>query len=260
MPISAITPLFQDLFWLAIPVIVIAGFVHGTFGIGFPMVATPLLALFTDVLTAVLITLLPTISVNLATIAKGAGVNLSEVRKHIAIVPFTLLGTVIGTVLLLWLDPRPFLLLLALAILLYLNQDRLQKLDLGWVRQRRLMAYILFGLTAGFMAGTVNVMVPILIILFMELGVAAAAMVVLFNINFMTGKITQSLIFLNQDILGIDTLLLETLWLVPVALVALLIGMQLRKRITEARYLKILRIILWLMAGVLCFKFIHAYS
>jgi len=260
MPLSALTPLFPDLIWLAIPVIMIAGFVHGTFGIGFPMVATPLLALFTDVLTAVLITLLPTISVNLATIAKGAGVNLLEVHRHIAIVPFTLLGTVIGTALLLWLDPRPFLLLLALAILLYLNQDRLQRLDLGWIRRRRLPAYILFGLAAGFMAGTVNVMAPILIMLFMELRVTATAMVVLFNLNFMTGKVTQSLIFLNQDIPGIQTLLMETLWLIPAALVSLFIGMQLQKRITETRYLKILRIILWAMAGILCFKFFQAYS
>lgn len=252
-------PLTPELIWLALPAILVAGLVHGTFGIGFPMVATPLLALFTDVLTAVLITLLPTMAVNLTVITRGGLQQLRNIRQHLRIVPFTLLGTIIGTLLLLWLDPRPFLLLLAAAILLYLNQDRLQKLDFAWVRHYTRPAYVMFGLIAGMMAGTVNVMVPVLIILFLELRVATAAMVVLFNINFFTGKLTQSLLFLQQELPGIGTFLLTTLWLVPAALIALYAGMWLNRRITEDSYLKILRGVLWLMAGILIIRFLHAY-
>ena len=40
-------------------IMLLAGLIHGTLGLGFPLVATPLLALFTDVRTAILITLLP---------------------------------------------------------------------------------------------------------------------------------------------------------------------------------------------------------
>ena len=65
---TGLEPLTQELIWMALPVILLAALVHGIFGIGFPMVATPLLALFTDVLTAVLITLLPTMAVNLTMI------------------------------------------------------------------------------------------------------------------------------------------------------------------------------------------------
>lgn len=56
--------------------------------------------------------------------------------------------------------------MLAAAILLYLKQDKLEKIDFGWVQQRTNLAYVIFGLSAGLMAGTVNVMVPVLIILF----------------------------------------------------------------------------------------------
>ncbi|MGB5767199.1 MAG: hypothetical protein WBM38_10745, partial [Arenicellales bacterium] len=63
-------PFTQEIIWMALPAILLAALVHGTFGIGFPMIATPLLALYTDVLTAVSITLLPTMSVNLAMIAR----------------------------------------------------------------------------------------------------------------------------------------------------------------------------------------------
>lgn len=251
-------PLTQELIWMALPVILVAGLVHGTFGVGFPMVATPLLALFTDVLTAMLITLLPTVAVNITLISQGGRERLKDIRQHLLIVPFALIGTVIGTLCLLWLDPRPFLLLLAGAILLYLNQDRLLKKDFSWVRRHTVFSYIIFGLTAGLMAGTVNVMLPVLIILFLELGIASASMIVLFNINFLTGKLTQSLLFLQQDLPGIEVFLLNTLWLVPVALFALYLGSQLRKRITEERYLKVLRGILWIIAGLLVVRYLHA--
>ncbi|TNF91257.1 MAG: sulfite exporter TauE/SafE family protein [Gammaproteobacteria bacterium] len=256
---TGLEPLTQELIWLAIPAIVLAALVHGTFGIGFPMVATPLLALFTDVLTAVLITLLPTMTVNLTMIMRGGMERLKDIRQHLLIIPFTLLGTVVGTLLLLWLDPRPFLLLLAAAILLYLNQDRLQNFNFGWVHHHTILSYVLFGLTAGLMAGTVNVMVPVLIILFLELRIASASMVVLFNINFFSGKLTQCLLFLQQELPGIGLFLLTTLWLVPVAIFSLYLGTRLRKRITEDRYLKVLRGILWVMAGILFARFFYAY-
>lgn len=219
------------------------------------MVATPLLALFSDVFTAVLICVIPTMSVNLTTILHGGIAALRNTRPHLMIIPFALLGTVIGTYLLLVLDPRPFLLLLATAVLLYLNQDRLLKVDFSWVRNHRLPAYMLFGVSAGLMAGMVNVMLPVLIILFMELRIATATMVVLFNLNFFTGKLTQSLILSQQGIPGIDSFLLYTLILAPFALTGLFIGMQLRKRFTAERYLSLLRGTLWLMAGILIVRF-----
>jgi uncharacterized membrane protein YfcA len=258
--LTELAPLTWDLIWLAAPVIFLAGLVHGAFGIGFPMVATPLLALFTDVFTAVLICVIPTMSVNLTTIWHGGREQLRNTRPHLLIIPFALLGTISGTFLLLWLDPRPFLLLLAAAVLIYLNQERLQKVKFSWVRNHTLAAYMLFGTTAGLMAGMVNVMLPVLIILFMELRIATATMVVLFNLNFFTGKLTQSLIFIQQDIPGIDTFLIRTLILAPFALTALFLGMQLRKRVTAERYLSLLRGLLWLIVGILIMRFINAYN
>ena len=244
---------------MAIPAILVAGLVHGAFGLGFPMVATPLLALFTDVLTAMLITLLPTMAVNLSIISQSGLKQLKAVRQHLLIIPFALAGTLLGTFLLVNLDPRPFLLLLALATLLYHNQDYLKKINFDWIRKHQFPAYVIFGLLAGFMAGTVNVMLPVLIIFFMELRIAGAAMILIFNLNFFTGKITQSLVFLQQ-IEGIGSFLLDTLWLVPVAVFALMIGSKIRKKFDETRYLKVLRAVLWLMSGILIVRFIYSYS
>jgi hypothetical protein len=89
--LTELAPLTWDLIWLAAPAILLAGLVHGTFGIGFPMIATPLLALFTDVFSAVLICVIPTMSVNLMTIWHGGREQLKNIRPHLVIIPFTLL-------------------------------------------------------------------------------------------------------------------------------------------------------------------------
>jgi len=243
-----------DLLWLALPAVLLAGLVHGVFGIGFPMVATPLLALFTDVRTAVLITLLPTMAVNIATLARTGGLR-SAVGRHWRLLPFVLLGAVGGSLLLLVLDPRPFLLLLAGAILLYLNQERLTGFDLGWVRRRTGLAYMLFGLTAGLMAGTVNVMMPILVILALELRIPTRAMVQLFNLNFLCGKLVQTLLFLHLEAAE-PAQLAHTLLLVPAVLAALFLGVVIGRRISGQGYRRVLRGLLWVMAGVLVARFL----
>ncbi len=251
---NGLEQLTTEALWLALPALLLAGLVHGIFGIGFPMVATPLLALFTDVRTAVLITLLPTMAVNIATLVRAGGLR-AAIGQHWRVVPFVLLGAAGGSLLLLVVDPRPFLLVLAGAILLYLNQDRLQGLDLSWVRRRTPLAYALFGLAAGLMAGMVNVMMPILIILALELGIPQLAMVQLFNLNFLGAKLVQTLLFLHVGQANPEGLA-NTLPLVPLVLVALFVGIRVRRHISEQRYRSVLLGLLWVMAGVLVGRFL----
>lgn len=54
----------NEFFWYEALIVLFAGIVHGTLGFGFPMMATPLFALFLDLKKAVLFTLFPTIAVN----------------------------------------------------------------------------------------------------------------------------------------------------------------------------------------------------
>jgi len=54
-----------------IAIIVIAGLAHGTIGFGFPLVSTPLVALLVDIKTAVLLTVLPNVAVNMISILRG---------------------------------------------------------------------------------------------------------------------------------------------------------------------------------------------
>src|ERR1051326_8005894 len=101
----------------------VAGFGHGALGFGFPIVATPLVALAIDIKSA--IALLAPITLLLTVISALRGVALSSIVREYWFLPLaTALGAWLGTRILLAVSPEPFLLVLAGVILLYLNLDR----------------------------------------------------------------------------------------------------------------------------------------
>src|SRR5258706_81315 len=84
-----------------------AGFAHGLSGFGFPLISTPMVALFTEVRTPVLVTLFPNIVVNILSAASGAG-GRATLKRYRAIPLWVLIGTVIGPQVVLYApaDPR----------------------------------------------------------------------------------------------------------------------------------------------------------
>jgi hypothetical protein len=85
-------------------IILFAGLVHGTLGLGFPLMATPLLALFVDVRSAILITLLPTVAVNVASILHG-GQWRDSIGRYWPLAVYALIGSVVGTSFIVVSDP-----------------------------------------------------------------------------------------------------------------------------------------------------------
>lgn len=190
--------------WLAIAaVFLLAGLAHGILGLGFPMLATPLIAILFDVRSAILLTLLPTIGVNLVSILRGGRWS-ESIGRYWPLALMIPLGALMGTWLLISVDPDPFRLLLAGIILLHLFNDRLRAIRMDWIRTRTWLAYLLFGLAAGISAGTVNVMVPLLIIFALEVGMSKLAMVQVFNLCFLAGKVAQVGAFSFAGVLSLE--------------------------------------------------------
>jgi uncharacterized membrane protein YfcA len=252
MPEFAPLPLAMIL--VACGIVFFAGLVHGTLGFGFPMVATPMLALVTDVRSAILLTLLPTLAVNIPSILHGGRWS-ESIGQHWPLALYIVLGSVIGTHVLIVSDPGPFRLLLAAMIVLYLVPKRPGGIALQQLVGRRQLGYALFGLAAGFLAGTVNVMVPLLIIFTLELGLATTAMVQLFNLCFLSGKVAQLGTFGVTGVID-ATLLVETLPLIIAAGASLWLGMRLRARIAAETYRRWLRGTLAVVAVLLCGQFL----
>jgi len=245
---------FDGLIVLAIiAVILFAGLIHGTLGLGFPMVATPMLATMMDVRSAILITLLPTMAVNIASIANSKS-SLASTRPFLPLVLFALLGSIAGASILAVTDPAPFRIVLAALILLYLwNGIRIPQ---QWLMSNSLLAMAIFGLVAGLSAGTTNVMVAILIIYFMSLGTPRSTLVPALNSCFLVGKLSQIVVLAIAGLVSVR-LALETAPLAVVAVIALMLGQRLQPRIQVSTYQSILRKLLLLLAIVLIYQFLN---
>ncbi len=230
------------------------GLVHGTLGLGFPVVTTPLLSLFMDVRSAILITLLPTVCVNLVSIARGGRWG-DSIGRHWPLAAYALVGSVIGAHVLVVSDPHPFKLLLAIIVLLYLFVSGTGVMRMPWPRTHFQLSMLVFGLLAGLSAGTTNVMVPILIIYVLELELGRRATVQVFNLCFLAGKVAQIAVFAVAGLVG-SRLLLATTPLALVAVAALFAGMAVRDYIPTETYRRIIRYLLAVFAILLIVQYL----
>jgi len=235
---------------LVIPVMVFSGWVHGALGLGFPMVATPIIAIFVDVKVAILLTLLPTATVNVASVVSAVNVK-SAVVKYQPLVLATLAGAVLGSLLLVWTDPAPFRLLLAALIILFLVTSYFN-LRLKLVPSTMVM--LAFGFCAGLSGGTTNVMVAVLIIYFLSANVQRAEMVPAMNMCFLVGKLSQIAVFLVIGVISFMWLI-YTIPLAAVSFGALKVGQKHGSNVDVERYRQYLQIILLVLAVVLMYQF-----
>jgi hypothetical protein len=236
-------------------ILFMAGLVHGTLGLGFPLVATPLLALFVDVRSAILITLLPTAAVNIASIVRGGHWS-DSIGRFWPLGVYALIGGFAGSTLIVIGDPAPFKLVLAGLIMLYLGSGWLGNFRMAWVARNPGLSMLVFGLVAGVSAGSTNVMVPILIIYALEMGLQTTAMVQVFNMCFLAGKVSQIAVFTAAGMLTSKSLLL-TVPLAAVALVALILGMTFRGRISGDAFRTIIKWVLFVIALVLIGQYFY---
>lgn len=236
-------------FILVLIIMTVAALAHGTLGFGFPVISTPMIAMMTDIKTAILTTLFPNIVINLVSIIRGGNWRLS-IGKYWPVAVYVLIGTVAGTHVLIAADPEPLKLLLAFMIVVYLQQARFRKLDWSWLKRRPRASAPLFGLLAGFLSGTVNVAVPPLVIYFLALGLAPLAMTQILNLCFLVGKSTQAVTFGVSGQIGLITLI-ATAPLTIISVAALLFGMRIQNRIHPEAYQQLLRKVLWAMVLIL---------
>ncbi len=238
---------------LAALVMLAAGLVHGTLGMGFPVVATPLLALLVDVRTAILLTLLPTAAVNVASIVRGAGFR-ATARRFWPLALAGVAGSTAGSQLLVSVDPAPFKLLLALLVLLYLAVSGSGGPRPGRLQGHPRAAMLAFGLAAGLAGGTTNVMVTVLIVYALELELGRPQMVSMFNLCFLGGKLAQIGVFTASGLLTLPVVGI-TAALAALAATALWAGMRLQDRIPGETYRKLVKGVLLVLALVLIAQF-----
>src|SRR5262245_48288287 len=211
-----------------------AGLVHGTLGLGFPLVATPLIALITDIKTAVVLVAPATWVVVIAAIVIG-GPFLQTLRDWWRMPIWMVLGSLSGTYVFIRTDAAPLTLLLALAILVYLGLDRIGRGESQLMKDHRHSFGAVFGYLGGFFEGAVNIAAPPLLIYFLALVLQPTALVKALNLCCVTGKTTQITTLLASSDVP-TSVWLATPPLAAVGVATLTVGMRIRSRVDAATY------------------------
>ncbi|KPK56418.1 MAG: hypothetical protein AMS22_01125 [Thiotrichales bacterium SG8_50] len=225
-------------------ILVVAACAHGIFGFGFPLISTPLLVLTMDLPAAVLVTLIPTVSINLVSILSERHWR-EALRAFWPIPTFTVVGSFLGTQVLLSVDTEPLHLLLSLVLIAYLVSDRFTCAE----HERRSPPWVMagLGLGLGLLAGLVNIFAPLLVAYALYTRMNPVLMVATFNLSFITSKSGQIAGFLVNGAFT-EQALAMTLWTLPPVLVSLWLGIRWRKRINTETYRSLLRYALWVIA------------
>jgi hypothetical protein len=261
-PETLIVPGFESLSpWLLAYialVIAVAGWVQGALGLGFPMIATPLIAAATNMQVAVVMVLIPCVAAVLVNILRSRGVV--DILRRFWWMPFVaLIGAVIGARLFVLYPEFPYALLLAGVILFYLNLDRLGLAQWPLMRRHEKAFGLGFGLLGGISESTANIAAPPLIIYYLGIGLSPLALVPAMNISFLVGKITQ-FATLTASGIATPTIWLMTLPLAVLATIASLLGGRVRSRIDGATYGRWMRRMLFAMAMILLLQVGYRYA
>jgi uncharacterized membrane protein YfcA len=169
--------------------VLFAAFVKGAIAFGFPAVATPILALFVDVKVAVPVLILPNMTMDAIQVRRLGGF-VSTVRRMAVLLAFGVVGTVVGTRLLVVLPPRVVTALVGGLVLLFvaLNATRFRpRVPTTWAPWLAPP----MGLVAGISGGLSNVPGLPLVIYYYSLRLPKAEFIRTVAITFLVLKVIQ---------------------------------------------------------------------
>ena len=238
--------------WIIV-VTMLAGYIQGLLGVGYPMLATPLLSLVVDLRTAVIVTV-PTIMFLSAYLIFRGG-NLRESVARFWYMPLCMVaGALIGARIFLSVDPSWLLLSLGLALLMYVSLDWLGRAEFPGARRFLHPGAVICATLAGVSESAINVGGPFLLIWCLVMGLTPVTLIQVLNLCFLTGKTTQVAALTAG---GIPVMA----WIAaaPLAIAALLpfrLGIQARERANIAAYRRWLRAFLSLMAFLMIARFV----
>ncbi|RXJ94201.1 hypothetical protein CRV00_08195 [Malaciobacter molluscorum] len=225
-----------------------ASTVHGAIGFGFGMISTPIIALFTDMQTTILYMLIPTMGANVLSIL-SEGKFLEALRKFWFIIILMVLGSALGTVLLLYTNSDLFKLLLAAIIFLYLLQS-VVKIEATFVSKYPRSSTYGLGVFGGMLSGLTNIVAPLMIMYTLEMKYTRKDTVQLSNLCFLFTKIGQITVFLLHGSFTVEDFNISMVGLAA-TFIGMFLGIKVKKLIDSKLYVKILKVLLFIIAFIL---------
>jgi uncharacterized protein len=221
--------------------IIVAAFVKGATGIGFPVIGAPIAALFLDPQTTVVAITLPAFLMNVIQTIQG-GVSLALVRRFLPTLLVLVPAAVGGTALLAYVPGSLLVLILGVIVTAYAVISLWHpRLVLPPAYER--WAGISAGLCAGVIGGATSIFSPPLVMYIAALQLPKAAFVSAVSMCFLGGQIPQLVSLVGFGLLTAPRLGVAALFCVLSA-VGFLLGLRLQRHISQTRFAQMVLITL----------------
>jgi hypothetical protein len=223
-----------------------ASLLHGISGLGVTLVTTTALASLYPLPHAIVLVIFPSLLLNAMTWLSGGGrsvwQNLTYYGKRYWLLALmSLLGSLLGAKLLLWVESAYILLLLAAVISFYVITALVGK-QIRLPNTKAML--IIVGLSAGIIGGATNAMSTILMMYLLSASDDKDTIAKVGNMCYFLGKIAQ-IIVLREPIMALTGSEWQLIAILSaVSVVALLVGIRLRRYLPQARFRQLILLIL----------------
>ncbi len=231
--------------------LLIAAFVKGATGLGFPLIATPTLALLLDIRIAVTVLILPNLFMDSAQVLRD-GAPYEVLRRFKNLILPTIIGVFLGTLVMVKTPLWILNLCLGVMVLIFVFSSLL-KFDFTVSPRREKFLSPLFGFVSGFLNGVTNAAGPTLAIYLYNLKLEKRAFVKTIGTTFVITKLTQLVAISTWNFFNWYTIRLSILVLL-FTLAGFYAGIKAQDRVNQKTFNRGLMVLLSLIGVILILR------
>jgi uncharacterized membrane protein YfcA len=213
--------------------LLLAAFVKGASGLGFPLIATPMVALLLDIRTAVTVLILPNLFMDSAQVIRD-GIPYDVFRRFSSLILPTIIGVFLGTMALVNTPLWILNLCLGVMVLLFVGSNLL-KLDFTISRQGEKLLSPACGFLSGFLNGLTNAAGPTLAIYLYSLKLEKRVFVKSIATIFVVTKVSQLVAVSTWNLFNRETITLS-LQVLLFTLAGFYAGMKAQDRVNQRTF------------------------
>jgi uncharacterized membrane protein YfcA len=231
--------------------LIIAAFVKGATGLGFPLIATPMVALLLDIRTAITILILPNLFMDSAQVIRG-GFPYEVFRRFGSLIAPTIAGVFLGTMVLVRLPLWILNLCLGVMVVVFVLSNVL-KCDFAISPRAEKVFGPVCGFISGFLNGMTNAAGPTLAIYLYSLKLEKRTFVKSIATIFVTTKVTQLIAISTWNLFNWHTITLS-IQVLLFTLAGFYAGMKTQDRVNQHTFNRGLLLLLSLIGMVLIWR------
>lgn len=228
--------------------LIFASFVKGATGLGFPLIATPTVALLLDIRIAVTILILPNLLMDTTQVFRD-GFPYATLRRFRSMIGLTVIGVFLGTMALVRTPLWVLNLCLGIMVIVFVGSNLL-KFDFAISPAAEKSLSPIFGFISGFLNGMTNAAGPTLAIYFYSLKLEKRFFVKSIATIFFVTKIAQLAAVSTWNLFNWNTLTLS-LQVVLITLIGFFAGLKTQDRVNQKTFNRGLLVLLTIIGIIL---------